>query len=576
MVGIYRKQRPLLFKTNPCSVFFTAWFRQISIGIDFPKLLGQAKPATVGNFIASLSLPVQFVYYLHQLFANMTISVLSGFLIDCFFRPMLVHSLDYGFPGRFSGPQQAEFIQALVEHKAYTEFVTGLIHAKPYYQMVPISPWDGDARIVWKFLSRRPVALDVLTCRDPPSLALLCSVEPSRVEMVAFRSWNWVAKAGPNTFLIQPHRIPPDSSFETLMYYFLLHFQSDDQRLELIVDARKITMSHIENFTSFVSAAPADMSSKVKTVTFVRLSFSSALCLQKMAPSEWTQKVRITEDVESCYGDSQIYLPSKYFREREPQHGLLSVTAYDVSCFFAVSSSGFVLRALAQIGGAAGHQCWTVSARKILRIDDDGTTVTIHTNHDQVKMTTNFGKLISTLWRSLTLRDSVSVHAEPRLAIESLSVTPRIYGISLSLYLLALDNAFLNVPAHELFEAAVANEPANEITCEIGFGLHSGVNLTSLFDEVIQAGLVDAVALCLSSFLTGDDVNTLSPLLPFFLTFMNTSMERCIISQVASRFISFSNNFGTQTVLERFFWSSIDSKVALELSNLPETHSIFV
>jgi hypothetical protein len=560
MIDLFGKSMMTFKKENLYSAFFIAWFKQLSVDWDFAKLMIFAGQCQIGPFLANFIPPMPFVFYAKLFYENLNQNrqLLASLIIDCFLWPILTFPDDYRQITRIDDAHKIRaFLGRLEVDPLFESFLSGLIEAESYYSHLTPKTFDMDSKIVMWFLSKRPPSVDLI----PLSESIIPREKyPSPSDLRAMP--RWLCPVGKEAFLIKAHRIPLELPFETLFSYFLMHIGPDDRSIILIVDAKRISAAVVERFAKFVQAAPRDFASGVRRVFLIRLSLASCTVLQKVPGSEWTAKVALVDDLEEALKGERVFLNIRYVNECRLRQGLFTVTMSGTSAFLSISDTGFVLSSPIELTRLSGNQFTRIPFRKIERIEDDGVTVTFVTNSEHIKIGTNNQKFISNIWKSWKAGEAIQTRIDLS-EMELLSPSLRVHSVALCLYLLASNSSFVNVPAIQLFEAAIGNRPDVNQSCDIG--AISQFELRHLFDEVVEAELIDDVAMCLTSYLTNDDLSTLPLLLPFFVTFMNQATERSAIAMVGWKLFSLANNkLHVLLLSERFFWNKIKSRVAIE------------
>jgi hypothetical protein len=299
-------------------------------------VLKHTKVCDIPAFISAFQPPQCFVYYL-RVFVGVfdDPSALSGMLITCFVRPLLVSPVDYGVPVHVVEAQVLRFLEALPGHPKFNEFLTCVIGCESYYGIVRTQTFEADSIAVMNEVDLGIGPFDVQPKSGVRKSVGRDASQPA--EQLAARGWNWVVRVGQAAVLVMPQRMP-NASAESLLEYFMSSLGGSDSVFTMVVDGKSITPSAVDKIGKFSQV------SRVGQVIFVRLGFASATALQKLGASNWTQKVKIADDPESALGSDAVFLAPKYFAQPSST-ALLSVTLQGIAASLGVCASGFVVSA---------------------------------------------------------------------------------------------------------------------------------------------------------------------------------------------------------------------------------------
>jgi hypothetical protein len=562
MTSLFAETKPCLTGPNVYSIFYTAWFKQIATLWDLTGFMAFARLGAIDSFVANISPPPLFLYYL-QLFHTIVkdLAILSDLFVECFIRPLVTYAIEYGLQSRLSDLNKTEFVKAFAQREDYRTLLNSFLLAEAYYSVRRPDHLELEIRLTLTYLSSRPPATEFLSAQVASRWTVhLAMKEPPILEWNTLKALDWIVPIGKSTngadaFLVAPHKLP-DLSYDSVLFHFFYHFSDTENPIDLFIDGGKFTPALVDKIAKFVTTVTPDFAARVQRIVIVGISKASVLAIRKIDADAWAAKVTIVnDDLDKFLGNDAIYLEPRLFRSlRCPV--AIPVGSAGGKMRISVSQGEMLLIGKEKLFGKIVDALTVFPFPRITQIEDRGDSVVITQQDDSVTIETTAGKFILSTWRFYQPDVERTV-----TDLELSGHTLRTQGIALALSLLAAKGT--NVAnALELFEAAIGDRGVAH--CAIRVPPGTTIPVAAFIPDIMRCGLLDDVALCLCRYLDSECLSDLVELLPLFRTFLNTSVNRCNITFVVQTLLNLSLNEKVLVIFESFLWPDLASALALD------------
>ena len=571
MTQLFKENKASLSQENCYQRFYTAWFKQMCEGWPFSCMTWTYKCA-IKNFIANLKLPPQFLYYFHRFFEIIDDREVSESLFQwCFLKPFMHDSWSYGSSLK-PRDDPSEFLQALLENQRFKPFLEALLNSETYYTVIHPQNFAHAYRSVARHVFKRAPPCEIIYPKEKSYLNKVSFAEMKSTDYTSLSRCRLVISVGQtnlgDAYLLIVRNLPEVSN-DALSTYFLAHFSAAMTPIELFVDLAGASESTFDTFDKFMRGTPKEFLGRIRSVTFLRLSFSAARGMMKRA-WDLNIKVRFCDDLAEVLKGERICFPRKYFPRKLDHHYWFSVTAMDMPCRLYIGDGEFVLCGDVIV-------LTSYSATAVLRIkacdikaietNDESVTLTYSECGKQAQLTisTESAKYIKAAWESMQKRGVTLCEKSFFMGLEeSMSPSQRVQAIAMTLYILARHRSIVDRSAMQLFHAAIQNKESARMILDVYVQERGELDLQQLMLDVSSTDMFDDIMFYMSSYVSVEHPQTCFHLLPLFVKFMNESRNKSSISAAGSKIIGLCGNDETLMVLERQFWLEIESPVALE------------
>jgi hypothetical protein len=493
MTALFADQRPALEEDGTFSVFYTAWFKQLATAWDLAPFMAFTRIGALEQFLANIRPPVLFLYYIQRFHAHVRDrAALSELFVECFIRPLVTYSIEYGLSSRLPDLNKPEFVRLFVEHPDYAALLDAFLVAEAPYSVPVLEKIDFEVQLTLTFLSQRPPPSEFLTAQVPPRWTAVAALkEPPILHWNTLKRTKWIvpigtAADGADAFLIKPEKIPnKDILWDHVLFHFYYHFSDAMTPIDLFVDCRKITPAIVEKAEKFATNVESDFTDRVHRIVLLNITKASVAALSEFRVEKWLEKVVLIDtDLDGHLAADRVFLGRRYFPGPD---GLdwIPATSGDVQLRIRAAPSEFIIRVRESLFDRQ-FEAVTHLPYSAVKVDYRDTICTIKFAGDSLVLETKAAKFLHAAWGTFK---PLLPNTTP-LAVPAASMRARVVALALSAIAGGGADAGRSLA---LYEAAIGGRGVTN--CDVA--LLGGVPLEALVPDLVRQSLLGDVAMAL-------------------------------------------------------------------------------
>lgn len=579
---VFKKRSNYFNDDDNFSLFYGCFFYYlINENWNLEKFLLLAKTSKIDQFIEAFIPNSEFVYYVHvfhEIIEDIDITI--NFIIKYFIVRIMKEPLNYEISVDVTKMEfdEIDFAKSLKSSKKFRKLVISFLKSETFYPILQTNTFHTDKLIIYKYVSTKPSVIDVIN-RNRESMAEELNIKkPKYEEILQLKNdKHWISKIKAKSqfkyYYIELELIPPNLSFETMVYDFYSHFSVSDKEIILIIEATYVQIQVFDKILRLIKQMDESFINNIKEINLMNPNSIITNHIKRSINTDIINKIKIINNADELLKNQQIYLPSSAYTEITNCRGSFNVKTGGMDSILNIGDGCFVLNTAFSFYNFHFMHSREIPLNKILNLGCIENFIVLNVTQSgssfKVKLFSPFSNYIKNVYESMKQRKELIVNNEEIDIYSSCHVM----CIALAIFILSSDKKKLYPHAVQLFEAAIRNGNTL-INCDIVCFEFISRHLDSFFKEIQTANLINEVVISLIDFfiypLHPDNATTktfelICNLLPLFMMFINSSNNKFYTFKIIKLFLNLFCKTKTQSLID-FTMNKIESKFAIECS----------